>query len=281
MLTQPQLIELARRLHLELDISRLHAGEMESTIRIYQAGLVLSGAHSRKQQKQLHGHEEKAKKKKDNMPIKIDSSKGRIISSEEAEQYELARIQAEAQKVVDKQVRIQQRKAKRDARDAEQTAKKASREADKATKDAVKLQKEAEKLARQWRREEDKKVYANLVASYSMKLAEWEEKKAKGVKACGRKPAKPKMPKVQRNPLTEDELSAAKAAVMVRTEKGAGVADGHEVISEEAHGDDPDDDDDDESDSRNFGLGNDGDESEELVDLGDFGSFDEESFSSD
>ena len=93
MLTQPQLIELARRLHLELNISRLHAGEMESTIQIYQAGLVLSGAHSRKQQKQLHGHEEKAKKKKDNMPIKIDLSKGRIISSEEAKQYELARIQ--------------------------------------------------------------------------------------------------------------------------------------------------------------------------------------------
>jgi hypothetical protein len=56
---------------------------MESTIRTYQASLVLLGAHSRKQQKQLHGHKEKSRKK-GNAPIKADMSKGCIISCEEA-----------------------------------------------------------------------------------------------------------------------------------------------------------------------------------------------------
>jgi hypothetical protein len=134
-LTQPLLVKVIAKLRFELDLSRLHIKEMESTIRTYQASLVLSGAHSRKQQKQLHGHEEKARKK-GNAPIKADASKGRIISCEEAEQYELDKLEAEAQKERDKETRMQQRQAKRDAREAEQAAKKASREADKAVKEA-------------------------------------------------------------------------------------------------------------------------------------------------
>ena len=56
--THPQLIKVITKLQLELDLSRLHINEMERTVQIYQAELVLSGAHSRKQQRQLHGHEE-------------------------------------------------------------------------------------------------------------------------------------------------------------------------------------------------------------------------------
>lgn len=86
--TKPELTKEIQRYRLELDIEHLHIGEMNSTISTYQTGLVLAGAHSRKQQRQLYTREEKAKKKKADMPIKPDASKGRIISSEEAEQYD-------------------------------------------------------------------------------------------------------------------------------------------------------------------------------------------------
>lgn len=96
-----------------------------------------------------------------------------------------------------------------------------AREAGQATKKAENLQKEAEKLARQWRREEDLKNYAEILEVYDQKVTNWEEQKARGGKGYGHKPAKPKKPKVRRDPLMEDELSAAMAAVMVRADECA------------------------------------------------------------
>jgi hypothetical protein len=52
------------------------------------------------------------------------------------------------------------------------------READKVAKEATRVG-----------REEDKKHCADLIAVYETKMAEWEERRLKGVKGCGCKPA--------------------------------------------------------------------------------------------
>jgi hypothetical protein len=74
--THACLIDVIMKLWLELDLSHLHINEMEHIVQIYQAKLVLSGAHSWKQQRQLHGHEERAQKKKNKAWVKIDTLKG-------------------------------------------------------------------------------------------------------------------------------------------------------------------------------------------------------------
>jgi hypothetical protein len=100
-----------------------------------------------------------------------------------------------------------------------------------------------------------------------VKLAEWEEKRANGEKGQGHKPAKPKMPTVWHDLLTEDELLAATAAVMVRAENGVALLAEHAVIVGERPEQDPERDNDDEHDRDNSGADGSGSESEEEVDL--------------
>ncbi len=93
-LSEKELHQLIGHLRLELDLAQLHMAKQDSTIRIYQAQLILSSAHSRQHQKQLQAHEEKHKKKKGNVLIKPNTSKGHGISCEEAEQYEIVKRDA-------------------------------------------------------------------------------------------------------------------------------------------------------------------------------------------
>lgn len=97
--------QLVRDLRLELDLACLHLEMSNETIRIYQAQLVISAAHSRCQQKQLAAREEKGRKTGSNTIIKPDASKGHLISCEEAEQFEIAQKEAIARKEAEKEAK--------------------------------------------------------------------------------------------------------------------------------------------------------------------------------
>ena len=115
-LSKAQLIEENRKLRLELDLSRHQATELTSTVLTYQASLVLSGIHNKKQQQQLRACEEKHHQKNANGIIKPDVSKGCIISSQEAQEYELAREKEKVEKEAAKEAQKNQQQEKQEAR---------------------------------------------------------------------------------------------------------------------------------------------------------------------
>lgn len=201
--------ELLRRmndLRLELDLARLHLDENDRTIRVYQAQLVIGAAHSKRQQKQLAAREEKDKKKESNTVIKPDVSKGRVVSCEEAEQYEIARKEAAAHKEAEKAARQHQKQQLREERAAEKEARGAQRAAEKAERAAVKLRGKALTLARKRRREADLDIY-------EAELRNWQELTAGWERGMGRKPAKPTKPKVRKGSLTEAEIATSMAII--------------------------------------------------------------------
>ena len=200
--TNGDLHNLATSLRTELDIARHHLNALDKTVNIYQAELIIGETHSRRQQMQLYGREEKARKKGANLVIKPDASKGRVISSEEAETYEHERREAEERERGAKKAREEQRKQRREERDAQKRAKRTERDAAKAATEAKKLRSNAEKLARKKRREEDLQKHAADVRVWAAATANWG-------KGQGHKPPKPAVPKVRKTPLTDEEIAVA------------------------------------------------------------------------
>lgn len=237
---------------------------------------MLSGIHNHKQQQQLQAREEKRRRKEKNGLIKPDASKGRIISCQEARNYELAKATEKAEKLAAQEAKKREREAKRDARDAASAAQETERAAQQASRNAAKTQKEAEKLVRKWRREEDAKVFEAQKGEYAAILAEWEEAKADGVQGIGRKPKKPTMPKVRKEPPTADELDAATAHVMLTADEGGSLRGKNGAAGAGRPVGDPDDGDDDDTTSANGDPAGDGSSSGELIDLLDSDSDDSE-----
>ena len=101
--SKAQLIEENKELRLELNLSCHQATELTSTVLTYQASLVLSGIHNKKQQQQLCAREEKHRWKNANGIIKPNASKGHIFSSQEAQEYELAREKENVKKEAGKE----------------------------------------------------------------------------------------------------------------------------------------------------------------------------------
>jgi hypothetical protein len=175
-LTNLQHQELVRDLCLELDLAWLQIDELSTTVNSYQAHMIVGSLHAKKLQTRLVMHETKAAGKDTNILIKPDGSSGRVISSEEAEQYEIARVAQEAQEAAEKDA---QSKVRDLARESKQVAKEA--------KDVAKA--ELTRLSKA-----DLELWEAAVVAWREIVCNWP-------KGNGKKPLKPKKPKVCKGPL--------------------------------------------------------------------------------
>lgn len=139
--------------------------------------MTVGSLHAKKLQTRLVMCEKKAASKDTNILIKPDGSNGWVISSEEAEQYEIAHVAQEAQEVAEKDARS---KARDLTRECKQVAKEAK---DVAKAELTRLTKADLKLCK-----------AAVVT--------WREIVCNWPKGNGKKPLKPKKPKVWKGPLS-------------------------------------------------------------------------------
>jgi len=138
--------------------------------------MIVRSLHAKKLQMRLVTHETKVASKDTNILIKPDGSSGWVISSEEAEQYEIAHAAQEAQEV-----------AKKDAQSKARDLAKESKRVAKEAKDAEKVE-----LARLTKA--DLELWEAAVTTWREIMRGWQ-------KGNGKKPLKPKKPKVRKGPL--------------------------------------------------------------------------------